>query len=122
MAADSEVPASKASVHGRRDELTPVESDPDAHLTLWQAIKKWRRVVLYCVGLTSGILMFGYDYVIVGTTSAMPSFQCGPSHASPPAHAHLVAERTLASASPGDGSSLRFGWASGPSPAPPSPS
>ncbi|EQL01872.1 alpha glucoside transporter [Ophiocordyceps sinensis CO18] len=75
MAADSEVPASKASVHGRRDELTPVESDPDAHLTLWQAIKKWRRVVLYCVGLTSGILMFGYDYVIVGTTSAMPSFQ-----------------------------------------------
>ncbi|KAM4062695.1 major facilitator superfamily protein [Hirsutella rhossiliensis] len=76
MAADPEDPApSKVSVHVRRDELAPVQSDPDANLTLWQAIKKWRRVVLYCVGLTSGILMFGYDYVIVGTTSAMPSFQ-----------------------------------------------
>ncbi|KJZ76874.1 hypothetical protein HIM_03751 [Hirsutella minnesotensis 3608] len=53
----------------------PVEADPDAGLSLWQALKRWHRIVFYCAGLTTGILMFGYDYVIVGTTSAMPSFQ-----------------------------------------------
>ncbi|GKT41189.1 MFS transporter fmqE [Colletotrichum spaethianum] len=52
-----------------------LETNHYGHLTLWQSIKKWRRVVLYCVGMTSAILMYGYDYVIVGTTSAMPSFQ-----------------------------------------------
>lgn len=46
------------------------------HLTLLQSLKKWRRVSLYCLGMTTGILMYGYDYVIVGTTAAMPSFQC----------------------------------------------
>jgi hypothetical protein len=50
-------------------------SDADSQLKLWQAIKKWRRIVFYCTGLASGILMYGYDYVIIGTTSAMPSFQ-----------------------------------------------
>ncbi|KAK6212140.1 hypothetical protein QIS74_10094 [Colletotrichum tabaci] len=52
-----------------------LETNHYGHLTLWQSIKKWRRVVLYCIGMTSAILMYGYDYVIVGTTSAMPSFQ-----------------------------------------------
>ncbi|UNI22899.1 hypothetical protein JDV02_008743 [Purpureocillium takamizusanense] len=52
-----------------------VETDPNKDLTLLQSIKKWPRVVLYCVGLTFAILMYGYDYAIVGTTSAMPSFQ-----------------------------------------------
>lgn len=76
MAADPELPASaKVPIHVGRHEFAPVEADPDADLTLWQAVKKWRRVVLYCLGPTSGILMSGYDYVIVGTTSAMPSFQ-----------------------------------------------
>ncbi|PHH64444.1 hypothetical protein CDD81_4519 [Ophiocordyceps australis] len=51
------------------------ESDAHSNLTLWQAVKKWRRLVFYCLGLTFAILMFGYDYSIVGTTSAMPSFQ-----------------------------------------------
>ncbi|KAK1994786.1 MFS general substrate transporter [Colletotrichum falcatum] len=52
-----------------------LETNRYGHLTLWQSIKKWRRVVLYCIGMTSAILMYGYDYVIIGTTSAMPSFQ-----------------------------------------------
>ncbi len=34
-----------------------VVTDPYANLTLWQAIKKWRRVVVYCVCLTSAITM-----------------------------------------------------------------
>jgi len=52
-----------------------IETNQHAHLTLWESIKKWRRVVLYSLGMTSAILMYGYDYVIVGTSSAMPSFQ-----------------------------------------------
>ncbi|KAF9877105.1 maltose permease [Colletotrichum karsti] len=51
------------------------ETNQYGHLTLWQSIKKWRRVVFYCIGMTSAILLYGYDYVIVGTVSAMPSFQ-----------------------------------------------
>ena len=54
-----------------------VESRQEANnkLTLWAAIKKWRRVVYYCAALTSAILLYGYDYAVVSTTSAMPSFQ-----------------------------------------------
>lgn len=54
----------------------PLDTNEDAHLTLKQSLTKWRRVALYSLCMTSGILMFGYDYVIVGTVSAMPSFQC----------------------------------------------
>lgn len=57
-----------------------LDSNQYGHLTLWQSIKKWRRVVLYCMGMTSAILLYGYDYVIVGTVSAMPSFQYAIPH------------------------------------------
>lgn len=33
------------------------------------------RVVIYSLCMTLAILMYGYDYAIVGTVSAMPSFQ-----------------------------------------------
>lgn len=56
----------------------PLQTNEDAHLTLKQSLKKWRRVVIYSLCMTSAILMYGYDYVIVGTVSAMPSFQCVP--------------------------------------------
>lgn len=54
----------------------PLQTNEDAHLTLKQSLKKWRRVAIYSLCMTSAILMYGYDYVIVGTVSAMPSFQC----------------------------------------------
>ena len=44
-------------------------------LTLWQAVRKWRKIVLYCLGLSCAILLYGYDLVIVGTVSAIPAFQ-----------------------------------------------
>ena len=47
----------------------------DKQLPLMPSLKKWKKTVLYCVALTPCILMFGYDYAIVGTSSAMPSFQ-----------------------------------------------
>lgn len=52
----------------------PLQTNEHAHLTLKQSLKKWRRVVVYSFCLASAILMYGYDYVIVGTASAMPSF------------------------------------------------
>ncbi|KAF2477576.1 MFS general substrate transporter [Lindgomyces ingoldianus] len=47
----------------------------DASRTLWQNIKKYRKVVGYTFALTSAILLYGYDNVVVGTVSGMPGFQ-----------------------------------------------
>ncbi|KAK1753816.1 alpha-glucosides permease MPH3-like protein 3 [Echria macrotheca] len=54
---------------------SPLETNEFAHLTLKQSLIKWRRVTLYSLCMTSAILMYGYDYVVIGTISAMPSFQ-----------------------------------------------
>ncbi|KAF4461921.1 maltose permease [Fusarium albosuccineum] len=51
------------------------QHDDDNDLTLFQSMRKWHRVTLYCIGMTSAIIMYGFDYVIVGSSSAMPSFQ-----------------------------------------------
>ncbi|KAJ5931088.1 hypothetical protein N7466_006581 [Penicillium verhagenii] len=45
------------------------------HTPLWQLLKRWPKVVIYCLALSSAILLYGYDLVIVGTVSAMPAFQ-----------------------------------------------
>ncbi len=47
----------------------------DHEQTLWQNVKKYRKVTYVTFGLTSAILLYGYDNVIVGTVSAMPVFQ-----------------------------------------------
>lgn len=47
----------------------------DNSQTLWQNVKKYRKVVYVTFGLTSAILLYGYDNVVVGTVSAMPVFQ-----------------------------------------------
>ncbi|XWW94608.1 hypothetical protein V2A60_002553 [Cordyceps javanica] len=52
-----------------------IDVDEHGHLTLWQAIKKWKRVFWYSLAISSTILMFGYDFVIVGNSSSMPAFQ-----------------------------------------------
>ncbi|KAH7065806.1 major facilitator superfamily domain-containing protein [Paraphoma chrysanthemicola] len=49
--------------------------DGDEHRTLWQNVKKYRKVTYITFGLTSAILLYGYDNVVVGTISAMPVFQ-----------------------------------------------
>jgi hypothetical protein len=45
------------------------------HIPLWQSIKRFPRIVGYCLALSSAILLYGYDLVIVGTVAAMPQFQ-----------------------------------------------
>lgn len=52
------------------------EESGDEGRTLWQNVKKYRKVVWITLGMTSAILLYGYDNVIVGTVSAMPGFQC----------------------------------------------
>jgi len=47
----------------------------DDSRTLWQNVKKYRKVTYVTFGLTSAILLYGYDNVVVGTVSAMPNFQ-----------------------------------------------
>jgi hypothetical protein len=54
------------------------------HIPLWHSIKKFPRIVGYCVALSSAILLYGYDLVIVGTVAAMPQFQyISPTPAKP---------------------------------------
>lgn len=43
--------------------------------TVLQNVKRYRKVAWVTFGLTSAILLFGYDNVVVGTTSGMPAFQ-----------------------------------------------
>ncbi|KAK4213405.1 maltose permease [Rhypophila decipiens] len=75
----SPVPSKTSSANIASAEHSMMENntgpDPDVDLTLWQSVRKYRRVVYYALGMTSAILMYGYDYVIIGTISAMPSFQ-----------------------------------------------
>lgn len=54
------------------DEL---QSEGDEQRSLWQNVKKYRKVTYITLGLTSAILLYGYDNVVVGTISAMPDFQ-----------------------------------------------
>lgn len=46
----------------------------DENISFFQAMRKYRRIVGICLALASAFLMYGYDTVIVGTVSAMPSF------------------------------------------------
>lgn len=51
------------------------ESNTSQELTLLKSIRTFPKIVGYCIGLSSAILLYGYDLVIVGTVSAMPTFQ-----------------------------------------------
>lgn len=42
---------------------------------LLDQIKQSRLTVAYCLALASGIVLYGYDLVIVGNVSSMPAFQ-----------------------------------------------
>jgi hypothetical protein len=47
----------------------------DKQRSLWQNVKKYRKVTYVTLALTSAILLYGYDNVVIGTVSAMPVFQ-----------------------------------------------
>ncbi|CAI7569637.1 unnamed protein product [Penicillium pancosmium] len=45
------------------------------YVPLWHSLKKWPKVVGYNLALSSAILLYGYDLVIVANVSSMPAFQ-----------------------------------------------
>lgn len=47
----------------------------DDETSLWKSVRKWPRVLGYSLGLTSAILLYGFDTSIVGNVSAIPAFQ-----------------------------------------------
>lgn len=47
----------------------------DEQRTPWQNVEKYRKVTFITLGLTSAILLFGYDNVVVGTISVRSEFQ-----------------------------------------------
>jgi hypothetical protein len=58
-----------------RTETVHSSDSGDEGRSLWQNAKRYRRVVYVTFGLSSAILLYGYDFVIVGTISGMPEFQ-----------------------------------------------
>lgn len=67
-----------ANISNGDTELSRETTEPGSvvkDLTLWQTVRRWRKTVLYCLGLSSGTLLYGYDLVIVGTVTAVPAFQ-----------------------------------------------
>ena len=75
-------PSSKNETQRKEDVtlITEVASAASSHAgdeqrSVWQNVKKYRNVTCVTFGITSAILLYGYDYVVVGTVSGMPSFQ-----------------------------------------------
>ncbi|KAL4863106.1 hypothetical protein BDV12DRAFT_206780 [Aspergillus spectabilis] len=47
----------------------------NTEMSFLACIKRSRKTVAWCLALTSGIVLYGYDLVIVGNVSSMPEFQ-----------------------------------------------
>lgn len=67
------------TVSAEETAISPIDSvasaGDDAQLTLWQAVRTWKKVVLYCLGLSFAVILYGYDQAIVGSVSGIPAFQ-----------------------------------------------
>lgn len=60
-----------------KDETSSFKSTDPAHekLSLWAAIRKWPKLALWSFALSSTILLYGFDSVLVSSVSSMPVFQ-----------------------------------------------
>ena len=43
--------------------------------SLWKNLRRHPKAVGYCVALTSGILLWGYDMAMTGNLAGLPAFQ-----------------------------------------------
>jgi hypothetical protein len=81
------------------------EEITDEQRTLWQNVKKYRKVVWVTLGLTSAILLYGFDLAVVGSVSAMPVFQSvSLSPNSPPSSLTFGVEKISVSSTKANGS------------------
>lgn len=49
--------------------------DENEDLPFFQAVKRYPKVAAYCLALTTAILLWGYDLVIVSSVTGVPAFQ-----------------------------------------------
>lgn len=52
-----------------------VDSNPRVQLTLLQGLRMWPKITLYCLSLTTAILLWGYDMAMVGNLAGLDQFQ-----------------------------------------------
>ena len=68
-------------VEKHEEERTPSEvltrdSEADEkNMSLWKAIRRYPKVTAWSFAVSLGILLWGFDLVIVGTVSSIPAFQ-----------------------------------------------
>ena len=53
----------------------PAASDDQMNLPLRQALRQYSRLCWYVLGMTTVVLLWGYDGIIVGNITAIPAFQ-----------------------------------------------
>ncbi|THC90949.1 hypothetical protein EYZ11_009599 [Aspergillus tanneri] len=63
----------KSSV--KHEHIISSPATPSKTPSLITSCKRSPKIAAYCLALTSGILLYGYDLVIVGNVSSMPEFQ-----------------------------------------------
>jgi len=52
-----------------------MSSTPEEQQTLIQAVREHKKLVWYIISLMGGIILYGYDAVVVGTVSSLLAFQ-----------------------------------------------
>lgn len=80
-------PKDYVSLNGSEEDLQPLKyesntkeeiasfTEPEKKLNLFRAIRKWPKVALWSMALTSTILLWGYDHALISSVSGMPEFQ-----------------------------------------------
>ena len=77
----SETKGKTHQVENREEERPPSENtrrsdnDEEKDLSVWTAIRRYPKITAYSFAVTLGILLWGFDLVIVGTVSSIPAFQ-----------------------------------------------
>ncbi|PLB46458.1 MFS general substrate transporter [Aspergillus steynii IBT 23096] len=61
--------------HETTSSPSPSNESTEKNQSLLSSVKQSPKIAAYCLALTSGILLYGYDLVIVGNVSSMPKFQ-----------------------------------------------
>ncbi|RYP93472.1 hypothetical protein DL770_000356 [Monosporascus sp. CRB-9-2] len=71
--ADMKLDITEVMAEDTSSDRNSIESGED--LPLGQAIRRYPKVAGYCLALTTAILLWGYDLVIVSSVTAVPAFQ-----------------------------------------------